>query len=433
MIDFVDLAPIISIALLSLVMPMCIFVGRNNVRSSREKIVEDLAKLFSFAKEQGGTPLIVPSFELVKYKYDAQRDPISTPSWLLPVLLFVAVSFLGFYLAFSKIGAERFNEHHSFFLSGGARQTSPAALIGVLAYAFLGGYIWSVQYLIRRVANFDLRPLSFVRCSLHILLGSFVSAAAWHAAGALPGETPSIAAPLAFLVGLYPTLMLERLMARFSYLQMRRVSPETQKLCEEIPLDTVLGIDPYIKFRLAEFEIEDVQNLATTNPIQLFVETPYGLYEAIDWVAQAQLILAAGAEKTGELRRNGIRTIFDLERALFNPAMRHRLGKILLPDLTEAEAAHIEASTRPYTGHGEVSAYRDGTTTRSTPWWSNHLQHGSSEVILDCREPLEAIVGLLRDDLHVMRLRQIWDVVRDRLDKRPHLAVPMSGASVINP
>lgn len=213
---------------------------------------------------------------------------------------------------------------------------------------------------------------------------------------------------------------------------MRRVSPATQKLCEEIPLDTVLGIDPYIKFRLAEFEIEDVQNLATTNPIQLFVETPHGLYETIDWVAQAQLILAAGAEKTGELRRNGIRTIFDLERALFNPAMRHRLGKILLPDLTEAEAAYIETSSLAYTGHSEAGAYRDSTTTLPTPWWSNHLQRGSSEVILDCREPLEAIVGLLRDDLHVMRLRQIWDVVRDGLDKRPHVPVSMPDTKSID-
>jgi hypothetical protein len=40
-------------------------------------------------------------------------------------------------------------------------------------------------------------------------------------------------------------------------------------------------------------------------------------------------------------------------------------------------------------------------------------------VVLDCRDPLEALVALLRDDLHVMRLRQIWDVIRDRLYQRP--------------
>lgn len=50
-----------SIALLSIVIPIGIFIGRNNVRSTRGQLVDDLAKLFSFAKEQGGTPLIVPS------------------------------------------------------------------------------------------------------------------------------------------------------------------------------------------------------------------------------------------------------------------------------------------------------------------------------------------------------------------------------------
>jgi hypothetical protein len=45
------------------------------------QLVDDLAKLFSFAREQGGTPvLIVPSFELIKYKYDETRDPIPATS-----------------------------------------------------------------------------------------------------------------------------------------------------------------------------------------------------------------------------------------------------------------------------------------------------------------------------------------------------------------
>jgi hypothetical protein len=71
-------------------------------RSTRGQLVDDLAKLFSFAREQGGTPLIVPSFELIKYKYDETRDPIPASSWGRPVLIYVVLSFLGFVTAFGS-------------------------------------------------------------------------------------------------------------------------------------------------------------------------------------------------------------------------------------------------------------------------------------------------------------------------------------------
>jgi hypothetical protein len=409
----------LGILLLSVVVPFTIFIGRRHVRASRSKLIKDMEEIFK-PDEAYGVPLIVPSFEFIKYKYDENRDVIGPLAWFFPVALYVAISFLGFNTAFldvDKLGLDKVKP--LFATLGGTNERVPA-FASTMAFAFLGGYLWSIQYLARRVANFDLSPISFLRSTLHILAGSFVAAVAWHTSvAANSGDAFAFSAPIAFFVGMFPALMLDKLAARFSFAQLRRVNADTKALCEEIPLDTVFGIDPYIKFRLAEYEIEDVQNLATTNPIQLFVETPYGLYEAMDWVEQAQLILAIGTRKARLLRDLSIRTIFDLERAVFSPPMRRRLIKILVPDATDDEAKYPNPE---YTFEAEYDAIRKSPLTGhddDLPWFTGGLRRGTSEVVLDVRDVLHAQLALIRNSSHVARLRQIDDVVRARLDLRP--------------
>lgn len=151
-----------------------------------------------------------------------------------------------------------------------------------------------------------------------------------------------------------------------------------------IPLELIDGIDADIRSRLEDFNLFDVQNLATANPIMLFVETPYGIYQSIDWVAQAQLATAVGVTKYLKLRELSLRTIFDLERVFLgtgtcgSPALASKVAEILLPLSSGGNSEGNQAI---------------------------HL------------EMAQALACMIVDDLAALRLRQIWMTIEHNLAK----------------
>ncbi|HMM93165.1 hypothetical protein, partial [Bradyrhizobium sp.] len=160
----------IAIALFSLLVPIGVYIGRMNVRASRREIVRDLEQLFQSTKS-GGRPIILPSFELVKYKYDPDSNPERTVGtvnansvryYIFPVAIYVSVTLLCFWFAFTPRAG------------GPIHFENPQQWQGMVTYTFLASYIWTLQYLVRRIANFDLSPISFFASSLHIMLARLI-------------------------------------------------------------------------------------------------------------------------------------------------------------------------------------------------------------------------------------------------------------------
>jgi hypothetical protein len=435
----------LSLVILCLLMPLAVLVGRHNIKKFRQRLLLGLEQTYEHAGGSAARLRLVPSFEIARYKYDlTETEPAfdeaahrrrdfdesgetQRPSrqrrsfwrehsiYALPVIILVAVSFSGFLTVFMTAADDTFWGRRNFLLAGLRTELSGADLAAyqlhtsaAVSAAFLGAYIWAILYLIRRIANYDLSPISFLRVSAQIVLACFTVAILRHVVDATaPVDVVEgrLFVGVAFLMGFYPTLGLDALVDRFPQLRLKRIDPQAALLTRSLPLEMIDGMDSFIRFRFVEFEMEDVQNLATANPVLLFVETPYGLFEALDWVAQAQLITAVGPKRAKMLRDVSIRTIFDLEQAATEPALLPFLADILFCDANGVSASAAAG--------GAVAV------TPAAPSDPEARGKAAAQLCLS-----------IGSTLHVARLRQLWNVIYDIIGPElprktgwvPHLA-----------
>jgi hypothetical protein len=347
---FLDLGQpqVIFVILLSLLLPLSIFIGRRNVRVRRLRMLDNLAGVLRYVPPESGG-FIAPAFDLVRARYI--NSGRSTGAWsrvldwlkeigiyLLPTGIFVLLSACGFALVVG-LGKEWLVAAEGLLrglrAEGGGALDFPTATALVLGAGFVGAYIWSIDYLILRIANFDLSPLSFLRTAGHVLMTVFVAWVLCQVVAA-PGIQEKLAVAIvlgiAFLSGLYPTLGLNVLVDRLPHwLRLKRDVAQAGEISRSFPLDLIDGIDPSIRFRLNQLEIAEVQNLATANPILLYIESPYGLIEVIDWMAQAQLLVELGPERFLQARAAGVRDMVAFLELGGSEEGRRRLAPLLVP------------------------------------------------------------------------------------------------------
>jgi hypothetical protein len=252
------------------------------------------------------------------------------PVWFL-LLLVMLCSFVSYFGANALID----NKTPSFVLGGVLSHTTNLAVLneyqaqtiftGVIA--FFSAYVWIIWRMIVRINANDMSPITYYFFSVRILAATLVAGIARHvieiaglrelvySVGFIPDtKLPYGLAILGFLIGWNPKLWIDDLIDKIwsnikSKVPFQRW-PENQSMPERMPLTIIQGILEDKEERLKENDIDNCQQLASENPILMWMRTPYNIYLICDWVAQAQLYRLVGSESFRSLQENGIRNVF---------------------------------------------------------------------------------------------------------------------------
>jgi hypothetical protein len=209
------------------------------------------------------------------------------------------------------------------------RQASDIGTAEVLAFAFMGAYVFSLQMLVRRYFQADLRASAYLSAVVRVFTALIVAAVVYRGGVAdllRPGNwTESQQVAIAFGIGFLPIAGLQAL-HKLCSAGLRQVT-HMPSLTSDYPLGDLDGLNIWYEARLLEEGIEDMQNLATANLVDVMLHTRVPVGRLVDWVDQAHLYLhlqrpergRRGTWKGGDrgvFRRLGIRTATDLEEAM---------------------------------------------------------------------------------------------------------------------
>ena len=273
--------------------------------------------------EAGGGHRLASSSTIYEQKFKAyygvaagSEDPSYSPltlKTLPPVLLATAVLAVGW----------------TAVLADGSSFTGPLRLepgertlqaLDALRFGFLGSYVFIVQMLIRRFFQSDLKPSAYFGAVARIATVLVVVFAVHHAAPVVAHLSPGAEAATAFVIGFFPLLGMQVIQAAAS-VAFRKLVPT---LRTPYPLSDLDGLNIWYEARLLEEGIEDLQNLATGNLVDILLHTRVPVGRLVDWIDQAALLLLLDSpdgtragrrthEDRAALRRLGVRTATDLE------------------------------------------------------------------------------------------------------------------------
>jgi len=182
----------------------------------------------------------------------------------------------------------------------------PALPRETIAFAFLGAYFYILQMIVRRFFQNDLKATAYVSATMRIII---VALLVWTIDPLIQDvATQAERSALAFTIGVFPTVGWQAL----QLLVKRPLGIIVPTLRSEHPLSKLDGLNIWYESRLLEEGIEDMQNLATADLVDVMLNTRIPVERLVDWVDQSLLYLHTNQEDRTTLRRYGVRTATDL-------------------------------------------------------------------------------------------------------------------------
>lgn len=277
------------------------------------------------------------------------REEYKGTDYILPVFFVTLFCALGFWVLFAGKPPIILN---GIFAGGfskadlGALPYSHLSLVAI-GMAILGSYVWSIQYISRRLNTLDLSPGAYYSIGTRIVFASFVSVTLHHFIQSFNPESKNellqLLPVIAFFTGIFPQRAMQYIQEKLIIFR------KLGKGAHELSLDMIEGMNLFNKVRLAEVGIDNAQNLAEANLEELILKTPFNPGLLLDWIAQAKLYVIF-KDQISRLRKAGVRTVLD-----FSAACREN-GLVTLAKLTDISEEQLTTANQVIRQDPDVAA-----------------------------------------------------------------------------
>ncbi len=236
---------------------------------------------------------------------------------------------------------------------GAGGQFPRAILAGrIVFFGWMGAYIYSVQIIYRRFLSYDLTPSVYIfvanRFFLALVVGSIMGIAlgTFSRAAGMPFDVNMVTVYIVtFFVGFFPEQGINWISATA-----KKALRQTQAIAKEKSLSDVEGLSIWHQGRLRQEGIENAQNLATADVLNLVVNTSFSVSQVIDWVDQAILLVYASPSQFEALENIGLRCASDVLTAAGDEKHLDQLAQAAQLDKNVVRMLHLALQSAPNIG-----------------------------------------------------------------------------------